>query len=862
MSLHLPHKGLDLNEFTACLLEIDMFLESLGPRMILLGVDANTRMGSVVDYVHVGEHVDRAFDAQDRDRAPLLHDFLCRHGLFLANTFDDEQHQLHTRYNWSRFGGAQIDFLAISFSVACLDAGVDESMEFSSDHRMIWARTRQHLAVARRSNRLAPRNWIPSESWLSVAAGLSWDWYNWTQTTQSWWELATKHTNRPPKVRDEVLDNLLERHACSSPAEKRSLNKLIWRHRRAKKRWRAKQTLQLAVEKGSLPKTAPKRISVNWAKLSTGTDPAILMHNYFTDLYSASEVLQFEEDNKQYFIDSWISLRTELSGFTVTPNRLRAALRKLKNSKGSPDGCVAEMYKNLPDEAFNGLAAYLTCVLATFCIPEDWTAVCSTLIPKIVAASSLDKFRAIACLPAARKLLGYLWLQMLPTMRYESLQCGFVPKSHAANGVYLLKRAAELSREWKLPFYLVQLDLKKAFDKVLHTAVTKALRLQGASLQCVAVICAILRQSKASVSLGHVQAAAVHMQRGLPQGAPESPLIFTLVTELVLRPLIQRWKADGLGWRMGDFSILSVCYADDVILCSHSKKDLEKMLRDVVAAFLDVGLEISAPKCHWTSFPACRGAILNFEQTQLEWEDSLTFVGTVLDVTGNDGRAIAYRLAQATKVYHKWRPVLHCANASIKCRVALCCNTFLSALLWLSETWYPTKKQRSSLSSWAARCVGRVVGVKRNNEESWVDFWRRLHRTGHAVLKQLGSADTQRRKKLHSFAGHLARMPEEPAGHVLRLRNLAWWRDCQSRGILAHKCRFKAWRWEHQLEDFYGQSKSLFMDENVGWLAYAQCRSTWRDAQKAFSEHTGRLSFAVNEGVIRVQALRADPCIT
>ena len=223
----------------------------------------------------------------------------------------------------------------------------------------------------------------------------------------------------------------------------------------------------------------------------------------------------------------------------MTVQRLLSAIRKLRNGKGSPDGCTAEMFKHLPDNALCLLAEYFSWVIANLSIPDCWTVVTAILIPKMVGASSLNKFRAIACLPAARKLLGYIWMQMLPCLRYESIQCGVVPKSHAANGVYLIKRALELSKEWGKSIFMAQLDLRKAFDRVAHSSVVNALKLQGASLQCVAVLCAILNQSTAAVTLGHVKAMPILMQRGLPQGAPESPLLFTLVTEAVLRPLIR-----------------------------------------------------------------------------------------------------------------------------------------------------------------------------------------------------------------------------------------------------------------------------------------------------------------------------------
>ena len=164
-----------------------------------------------------------------------------------------------------------------------------------------------------------------------------------------------------------------------------------------------------------------------------------------------------------------------------------------------------------------------------------------------------------------------------------------------------LKRAAELSREWGNSLYMVQLDLTKAFDRVLHSAVVRALRLQTAPLQCIAAICAILLQSKAAATLGHINAKAVNMLRGLPQGAPESPIKITLVTELVVRPLMVKWRNEGLCWSLDGLQLSAICYADDIILVSESKSGLEQMLADIVRAFGDVGLEVSLPKCHWTS---------------------------------------------------------------------------------------------------------------------------------------------------------------------------------------------------------------------------------------------------------------------
>ena len=467
-------------------------------------------------------------------------------------------------------------------------------------------------------------------------------------------------------------------------------------------------------------------------------------------------------------------------------------------------------------------------------IPESWTVVGSTLIPKMAGAASLAKFRAIACLLVSRKLFGYLWLQTLPVLRYHSFQCGFVHGAHAADGVFLIKRVAELSREWKVPLYAAQLDLKKAFDRVLHSAVVDALRLQGASLQSIAVMCALLLQSKAAGSLGHVKAPSVDMQCGLPQGAPESPLLFTLVTEYVLRPLLVEWRQSKRGWNLSGLHVSAICYADDIILICENKKDLQQMISDTIAAFSAVGLEVGTDKSHWSSYPRRPQETLRFGDDNVMWEPSLIFVGTVLDLNGNDGRAIDYRIAQANKVFWKWKSILQCPNASLSSRIDLVTKTVFSAALWLSETWHPTKRQRQRLDSWAARIVAQAIGIRKREDEDLEDFWRRMYRTGHRELAERGgSFDNRRRRRRHSFAGHLARHVGL-ANEALCTRSLSWWRYFQNAKLMSHPARFAAWRWESQLADFYGESAQLFVDEMSGWMQLANDRRAWKGKEDAF----------------------------
>ena len=142
---------------------------------------------------------------------------------------------------------------------------------------------------------------------------------------------------------------------------------------------------------------------------------------------------------------------------------------------------------------------------------------------------------------------------------------------------------------------------KKAFDKVSHAAVAAALRRKGVPVQLIAVLCKMWSQSTVKVKLGHVSSDEIPQHRGVPQGAPESPLIFTCVVDDVLSTLLDSWSKRGLGWSVDSLWIPAVVYADDVLILAKSKTDASLMLEECMAAFAAADLEVGLDKTFWSS---------------------------------------------------------------------------------------------------------------------------------------------------------------------------------------------------------------------------------------------------------------------
>ena len=171
---------------------------------------------------------------------------------------------------------------------------------------------------------------------------------------------------------------------------------------------------------------------------------------------------------KREWIDSWTGDRLDGHALKVTVDILKRALRRLKPGKSSPDGVTAEMLKALLGPALESLARDFARRFGMLDVLESWVELSATLIPKIAAARELKSFRPVSSLTAIRKLWGYVWMELLPDLRFKTLQTAFVKGVDAAQGVYSIKRAAELAREWNCPLFAIQIGLKTLLTR-FHT---------------------------------------------------------------------------------------------------------------------------------------------------------------------------------------------------------------------------------------------------------------------------------------------------------------------------------------------------------------------------------------------------------
>ena len=76
------------------------------------------------------------------------------------------------------------------------------------------------------------------------------------------------------------------------------------------------------------------------------------------------------------------------------------------------------------------------------------------------------------------------------------------------------------------------------------------------------------------------------------QGAPDSPVVFMMIMDLVLRDLVRTWNARNLSWSIDGFVLPSICYADDVALVAGSVRATEMLVEETMGKLREVGLTV------------------------------------------------------------------------------------------------------------------------------------------------------------------------------------------------------------------------------------------------------------------------------
>ena len=333
---------------------------------------------------------------------------------------------------------------------------------------------------------------------------------------------------------------------------------------------------------------------------------------------------------------------------------LQSALDKVDGNALVPNHVQARFIKALPAPIQWLQVHSYRAILRGAPPPMHWRDEHIWLSPKVPGSARLDDYRPIALGQLHMKLLtGPLTQRITEVLTRHGVvsdwQQGALPGSNT--GPPLLMAQRQLQRE--RTNYVFSFDARKAFDTAPHDALHLILGHLSVPPEVIDLLlflhtCARLRIVTAQ---GPIQ--PVHMLRGVRQGNHESPLLYALLLEPLLRAQGHRLRPPGKAERG-----LIQAYIDDLLVVAHTLQHFVQGPESVAAYLAMISMELNLRKCAMATTEGVPGLQLRL-CTHLEnpWHwvlaaDSVAYLGLQLQPDGEFSLQRKHRLRLAA--VHHW----------------------------------------------------------------------------------------------------------------------------------------------------------------------------------------------------------------
>lgn len=283
---------------------------------------------------------------------------------------------------------------------------------------------------------------------------------------------------------------------------------------------------------------------------------------------------------------------------------VRQVLQDLNcKSAAGPDKISNKALRNLNDTGIAALTKYYNRCWREGFVPKQWRTALTVLIPKPNKPPGIDNLRPISLTSCMGKVLEHVlnrrWTEFMETKElYPPTMLGFRAKLSTQDAMLMIHKDLLEAPSKVDNRAILGLDVKSAFDNVLHSAILKQVETLGLGKRTYAYIRAFLTDRTARLQVGELQLEERKLgSMGTPQGAVISPFLFNLVMIPVARRLSQLEH------------VRHTIYADDVTIwvkggpTGRIEECLQAAVRQVEEGLRGTGLHCSPQKSELLILP-------------------------------------------------------------------------------------------------------------------------------------------------------------------------------------------------------------------------------------------------------------------
>lgn len=351
---------------------------------------------------------------------------------------------------------------------------------------------------------------------------------------------------------------------------------------------------------------------------------------------------------------------------------------------------------------------------------------------------------------------------------------------------------------------MVFIDYTKAFDSVKHNSIISALENQGMGQNYIKLIMELYKNIRARVRTD-ITGESFEIERGVKQGDPLSSILFNCVLEEVFRKL--KWSKKGININ-GEY-LNNIRYADDIVLISESKHEIQEMTQELSDEGEKKGLSMNINKTKAMS-KENEDLEININGKKIENVKEMIYLGQNITMENKTSVEIERRISIAWKKFWSLKFIFK-GNFTIKNKIKVLNSCVMPTLTYGSQTWAMNKIDENKIKVVQNSMERSILGIKLKDRIS-------LKAIRKKIINRVDFLHTVKRLKW-DWAGHVARQNKD--------------------------------RWTYSIKNWFlkmgrkkGKQKTKWDDDIIKFLGYnkqyhrvANDRREWSRLREAYAQH-------------------------
>ena len=478
---------------------------------------------------------------------------------------------------------------------------------------------------------------------------------------------------------------------------------------------------------------------------------------------------------------------------TAPPDReeLYKTIMKLKSGKSAIDVPAIYIKTAIEYASFlDEMTKLYQTIWETNVIPKEWGHSKLVAIWKGSSKGPIENPEAYRALQIGSSLCKILVIVIINRIKdwYDKQlmdqQVGFRSGRGTTDGLYRIKRAQQIAKRRKKRIFAAFIDLSSAFDHVNRTWLFKSIKQRfntGTDLKLIQLLESLYQNT--TTALAETPGDKFVTGTGVRQGGPESPLLYNLFMDYVMRTYLEECSNNNIEFvshkyripiyasrnnyeTVGMNLIDWIGYADDIVLCLESKALLQKSICLLNETFKRFGLKINVTKTKTMiinndavtdEYPS---SICNMEEKEIDNVKVFRYLGGNIkyDEHSTGDEEIELRLESGEAKFYELVKKLLNHKIVLKTRVQILNSLVRSRLTYACQCWPLTIKQKQLLCSKYNLMLRKMVkgGFKRKDD---------------SMSFKLTNDDLLKLCKTESLDKFIERQQKKYLAHVIRMEN-------------------------------------------------------------------------------------------